>query len=77
MIQTVRHVRPSQISPTRMRLYQRAIWIAVLGNGALVFAKGAAAWLPGSTPFLATAVDSATDLVYTLFMASARDSLPT
>jgi cation diffusion facilitator family transporter len=65
----IRHVRPSQIDPVRLRLYQRAIWIAVLGNVALVLAKGAAAWLSGSTALLATAVDSASDLVYTLFMA--------
>ncbi len=69
MTQPIRHVRPSQIDPTRMRLYQRAIWIAVLGNGALALAKGAAAWLSGSTALLATAVDSGTDLIYTLFMA--------
>jgi cation diffusion facilitator family transporter len=69
MTEPIRHVRPSQIDPARMRLYQRAIWIAVLGNGALALAKGAAAWLSGSTALLATAVDSATDLVYTLFMA--------
>jgi cation diffusion facilitator family transporter len=65
----IRHVRPSQIDPVRLRLYQRAIWIAVLGNVALVLAKGAAAWLSGSTALLATAVDSTSDLVYTLFMA--------
>jgi cation diffusion facilitator family transporter len=41
----------------------------VLGNVTLVLAKGAAAWLSGSTALLATAVDSASDLVYTLFMA--------
>lgn len=69
MTQPIRHVRPSQIDPARLRLYRRAIWIAVLGNGALALAKGAAAWVSGSTSLLATAVDSATDLVYTLFMA--------
>jgi cation diffusion facilitator family transporter len=69
MTQPIRHVRPSHIDPVRMRPYRRAIWIAVLGNGALALAKGAAAWLSGSTALLATAVDSATDLVYTLFMA--------
>ncbi len=69
MTQPIRHVRPSQIDPVRLRLYQRAIWIAVLGNVTLVLAKGAAAWLSGSTALLATAVDSASDLVYTLFMA--------
>jgi len=69
MTQPFRHVRPSQIDPVRLRLYQRAIWIAVLGNVTLVVAKGAAAWQSGSTALLATAVDSASDLVYTLFMA--------
>jgi cation diffusion facilitator family transporter len=69
MTQPIRHVRPSQIDPGRLRLYQRAIWVAVLGNGTLALAKGAAAWLSGSTALLATAVDSVTDLVYTLFMA--------
>ena len=69
MTQSIRHVRPSQIDPIRLRLYQRAIWIAVLGNGILALAKGATAWSSGSTALLATAVDSATDLVYTLFMA--------
>jgi len=69
MIQSFRHVRSSQIDPIRLRLYQRAIWIAVLGNSILALAKGATAWSSGSTALLATAVDSATDLVYTLFMA--------
>jgi cation diffusion facilitator family transporter len=69
MTQPIRHVRPSHIDPVRMRLYRRAIWIAVLGNGVLALAKGAVAWLSGSTALLATAVDSTTDLVYTLFMA--------
>jgi len=69
MTQPIRRVRPSQIDPVRLRLYQRAIWIALLGNGTLALAKGAAAWMSGSTALLATAVDSATDLVYTLFMA--------
>jgi len=41
----------------------------MLGNVTLVLAKGAVAWLSDSTALLATAVDSASDLVYTLFMA--------
>jgi cation diffusion facilitator family transporter len=64
-----RHVRPPQIDPARLRLYQRAIWIAVAGNVMLALAKGATAWLSGSMALLATAADSASDLVYTLFMA--------
>ncbi|MCL7452511.1 MAG: cation diffusion facilitator family transporter [Anaerolineae bacterium] len=69
MNQPIRRVRPSEIDPHQLRLYQQAIWIAVLGNVTLVLAKGAATWLSGSTALLATTVDSATDLVYTLFMA--------
>ena len=69
MNQPIRHVRPPEIDLVQLRLYQRAIWIAVLGNLTLVLAKGAVAWLSGSTALLATAVDSASDLVYTLFMA--------
>jgi len=69
MTEPIRHVRPSQIDPVQLRLYRRAIWIAMLGNLTLALAKGAAAWLSGSTALLATAVDSASDLVYTLFMA--------
>jgi cation diffusion facilitator family transporter len=69
MIPPIRYIRPSQIDPNHLRLYQRAIWIAILGNVTLVLAKGAVAALSGSTALLATAVDSASDLVYTLFMA--------
>jgi cation diffusion facilitator family transporter len=69
MLSSFRHVRPSQIDPVRFRLYQRAIWIALAGNGILALVKGIAAWFSGSTAVLATAVDSLTDLVYTLFMA--------
>jgi cation diffusion facilitator family transporter len=69
MHQPIRQVRPAQRDPAQLRLYKRAIWIAVAGNGSLVLAKGAATWLSGSTALLATTVDSATDLAYTLFMA--------
>ena len=69
MTYPIRYVRPPHIDPAQWRLYQRAIWIAVLGNVTLVLAKGAVAWLSGSTALLATAVDSASDVVYTLVMA--------
>lgn len=66
---SIRYVRPAHIDPARLRLYQRAIWIAVIGNGALALTKGAVALFSGSTAVLATAVDSASDLIYSLFMA--------
>jgi cation diffusion facilitator family transporter len=62
-------VRDQEMDLARSRLYRRAIWIAVLGNGLLAATKGLVAWLSGSTAVLATAVDSLTDLVYTGFMA--------
>jgi cation diffusion facilitator family transporter len=65
----IRYVRPARVDPARLRLYRRAIWIAVVGNGSLALAKGTVAWLSGSTALLATAVDSGTDVAYTLFMA--------
>jgi cation diffusion facilitator family transporter len=64
-----RHIRHQKTDPARYNLYKRAIWIAVLGNGLLALSKGAVAWFSGSTAVLATAVDSLTDLVYTVFMA--------
>jgi hypothetical protein len=63
MAHPVRCVRPAQNGPAHSCLYQRAICIAVLGNGTLVLTTGAAAWLSGSTAVLTTAVDSYIDLV--------------
>jgi cation diffusion facilitator family transporter len=65
----VQRVREPEADRGLYRLYLRAIWIALVGNTLLALVKGSAAWLSGSTAVLATAVDSATDLVYTLFMA--------
>jgi cation diffusion facilitator family transporter len=65
----IRHIRDQQLDAARYRLYKRAIWIAVLGNSLLAISKGTVAWLSGSIAVLATAVDSLTDLVYTVFMA--------
>jgi cation diffusion facilitator family transporter len=65
----VRHVRDQQLDAARYELYKHAIWIALVGNGLLAVSKGIVAWLSGSTAVLATAVDSLTDLVYTLFLA--------
>jgi cation diffusion facilitator family transporter len=65
----IRHVRDQELDEARYSLYRRAIWIALVGNGLLALAKGIVAWLSGSTAVLATAVDSLTDLVYTILMA--------
>ncbi len=65
----MQHIRHQDANPERYRLYVRAIWIAVIGNSLLVVAKGSAAWFSGSTAIFATAVDSVTDVVYTVFLA--------
>jgi cation diffusion facilitator family transporter len=65
----VKRVREPESDRGLYRLYLRAIWITLAGNTLLALVKGSAAWLSGSTAVLATAVDSATDVVYTLFMA--------
>ena len=61
-------VRNHKLDSSRYPLYLRAIKIAVIGNGLLVLLKGGAAWLSGSTAVLATAVDSLTDILYTIFL---------
>jgi len=68
-MENVERVRQPRYEPERHRLYQRAIWIAVVGNSLLAGAKVSAAVVSGSTAVLATAVDSITDLVYTAAMA--------
>ncbi len=65
----MQRIRHQDANPERYRLYLRAIWIAVVGNSMLVVAKGSAAWFSGSTAIFATAVDSVTDVVYTIFLA--------
>ena len=65
----VERIRESAADRGLYRLYLRAIWIALVGNALLALAKGSAALLSDSTAVLATAVDSVTDLIYTLFMA--------
>ncbi len=66
---SLQRVRDQQLDRARYSLYQRAIWIAIVGNGLLVLAKGTAALMSGSTAVLATAVDSLTDAIYTAFLA--------
>jgi cation diffusion facilitator family transporter len=68
-MEDLERVREPRHEPERLRLYHRAIWIAVIGNGLLAVAKVTAAIVSGSTAVLATAVDSLTDLVYTGAMA--------
>jgi len=54
--------------PARNRLYTQALVITVTGNLLLAVTKGTAAVLSGSTALYADAANSASDLLYSLFM---------
>jgi cation diffusion facilitator family transporter len=53
----------------RQRLYRRAILIALAGNALLTVAKGAVAWISGSSALLSDAANSLSDTLYSLLMA--------
>ncbi len=65
----VRRVRREVRDEERQRLYRRAILIAVTGNVFLAVAKGAVAWVSGSSAVLSDAANSFSDTFYSLFMA--------
>jgi cation diffusion facilitator family transporter len=62
-------VRRESADPRRQRLYRRAILIAIAGNALLAMAKGAVAWLSGSSAVLSDAANSLSDTLYSLLMA--------
>lgn len=62
-------VRDQPVDPRGRRLYRRAILVAVVGNALLAVAKGAAAWVSGSSAVLSDAANSLADTFYSLLMA--------
>jgi cation diffusion facilitator family transporter len=65
---SVLSVRLQPRNESEFRLYGRAILVAVIGNMALTMAKGVVAWSSGSSAVLAEAVNSLSDVLYSLFM---------
>jgi cation diffusion facilitator family transporter len=65
----VLQVRHAKIDPERYALYQRAIWIAIVGNLVLALSKGTVAWISNSNAVLADAANSVSDVLYTVFLA--------
>jgi cation diffusion facilitator family transporter len=65
-LRSVRHEPPD---PLRRRLYRRAILIGLIGNSLLAAAKGAVAWLSGSSALLSDAANSLSDMLYSILMA--------
>lgn len=67
--EAVESVRRQEPDHSRRRLYRRAVLIAVVGNALLAAAKGAMAWLSGSSAVLSDAANSLSDTLYSLLMA--------
>ncbi|MGD2176773.1 MAG: cation diffusion facilitator family transporter [Anaerolineae bacterium] len=65
-LESVRREPPAR---WRQRLYRRAILIALAGNALLTVAKGAVAWISGSSALLSDAANSLSDTLYSLLMA--------
>jgi cation diffusion facilitator family transporter len=66
----LRSVRDEPPDHFRQRLYRRAILIALIGNVLLTAAKGAVAWISGSSALLSDAANSLSDTLYSLLMAA-------
>lgn len=64
----VQRIDEDNVTPLTRRLYLRASVIALVGNALLVAAKGAAAWVSGSSAVYADAANSAADVAYSLFL---------
>jgi cation diffusion facilitator family transporter len=65
---SIRHVDPNEVEPHIRRIYVKAGAIALVGNVALVGAKGVVAWTTGSSAIYADAANSASDVAYSLLM---------
>jgi cation diffusion facilitator family transporter len=66
---TLQRVRQEALDAGRRMLYRRAILITLLGNAVLAAVKGAVAWLSGSSAVLSDAVNSLSDVLYSLLLA--------
>ena len=67
-LREVQRVGEDTIAPRTRRLYLQASVIALLGNALLLVAKGATAWISGSSAVYADAANSAADVAYSLFL---------
>ena len=64
----LQHVRSDAPDPHRHYLYQRAIWVALVGNFLLAGGKGVVAWISGSSAIFSDAANSLSDALYSLLM---------
>ena len=64
----VQRIDEDNVAPHTRHLYIQASAIALVGNLLLIAAKGAAAWVSGSSAVYADAANSAADVAYSLFL---------
>jgi len=70
LAQSIRRIESTRASPQVRETYYRAIAVALVGNGALLVLKGYAARISGSSALFSDAANSASDMAYSLLMAS-------
>lgn len=64
----LQRIDEDHVTPRTRHLYLQASAIALVGNVLLMAAKGAAAWVSGSSAVYADAANSAADVAYSLFL---------
>jgi cation diffusion facilitator family transporter len=70
-LERIQHIDTDRVDPHIRRLYVMASILAVVGNIALLVAKGVVAAATGSSAIYADAANSAADVVYSLLMVLA------
>lgn len=68
MAEHVRQIDVARIDPAVRRIYNKAIVVALVGNGALLGIKAYAAQVSGSSALYSDTANSASDLAYSLLM---------
>lgn len=66
----MKRIRSESLDPQRRRLYRDAILVALNGNTLLAIAKGFLAWLTGSSAIFSDAINSLSDMLYSLLMSA-------
>ena len=67
----MQYIRDDSPNPARRQLYRQALWITLLGNISLAVGKTIAAYFSGSAALYADAVNSISDVAYSLLMVVA------
>jgi cation diffusion facilitator family transporter len=65
----LKQIRTESPDPKRQRLYRNAILIALGGNALLAAAKSVLAWITGSSAIFSDAINSLSDMLYSLLMS--------